>query len=41
MEGFNHKELNDAEVKEHYQNKISHSSAALENLHNNLDINRP
>jgi hypothetical protein len=32
MEGFNLKKLNDVEVKEQYQVKISNRSAALENL---------
>jgi hypothetical protein len=37
---FNRKKLNEVEVKEQYQVKISDMFAALENLHNDVGINR-
>jgi hypothetical protein len=40
MERFSIKKLNDVEVKEEYQDKISNRFATLENLDNDLDINR-
>jgi hypothetical protein len=40
MERFNPKKLNDVEVKEQYQVKIKNTFAALENLDNDVDINR-
>jgi flagellar basal body rod protein FlgB len=40
MKRFGPKKLNDAEVKENYQIKISNRFAALENLGNNVDINK-
>jgi hypothetical protein len=39
MESFNLRKLNDLEVEEQYQAKISNRSAALENLDDNVDIN--
>jgi hypothetical protein len=40
MEIFNLKKLNDGEVKEVYQIKISDSFAALENRDDNVDVSR-
>jgi hypothetical protein len=40
MECFNLKKLNEVEGKEHYRDKISNMFAALEILHNEVDINR-
>jgi hypothetical protein len=40
MERFNLKELNDMEVKEQYQVKISNRFAALKNLDDNVDFTR-
>jgi hypothetical protein len=40
IQRFDLKKLNDAEVKEHYQVKISNRFAALENLDENVDISR-
>jgi hypothetical protein len=37
---FNLKKLNDVEVKEQYQIKISYMFADLENLDDDVDINR-
>jgi hypothetical protein len=40
MQRFDLRKLNDAIVKEEYQIKISNRFAALENLDDNVDINR-
>jgi hypothetical protein len=40
MERFNLKKLNKAEGKEQYQVKISNRFIALENLDDDMDINR-
>jgi hypothetical protein len=40
MQRFDLKKLNDAEIKEQYQVKISNRFAAFENLEDNVDINR-
>jgi hypothetical protein len=40
MERFNLKKLNNVEVTEQYQVKISNMSSALENLNDNADINK-
>jgi len=40
MKRVNLKKLNDVEVKEQYQVKISNRFAALENLDDDVDINR-
>jgi hypothetical protein len=40
MKRVNLKKLNDVEVKEQYQVKISNSFAALENLDDDVDITR-
>jgi hypothetical protein len=40
MEGFSLKKLNDVEVREQYQVKISNRFPALENLNDNTDIKR-
>jgi hypothetical protein len=40
MERFNHKNLNDGEVKEQYRVTIRNKYAALENLKDNGDIKR-
>jgi uncharacterized membrane protein len=39
-ERFNPKELNEGQVKEHYQVTVTNKTAALENLENNGNINR-
>jgi hypothetical protein len=39
MERFNPRKLNELEVRNQYQIKISNRSAALENLSGNKDIN--
>jgi hypothetical protein len=38
MDRFNLKQLNDVEVREHYQVEISNRSAALENLDDDVDV---
>jgi len=40
VERFNHRQLNELEVRKQYQIKISNRFAALENLSDNKDINR-
>jgi len=40
VERFNHRQLNELEVREQYQIKISNIFAALENLSDNKDIDR-
>jgi hypothetical protein len=40
METFNLKKLNEVEGKEHYQVEISNRFTALENLDDDVDINR-
>jgi hypothetical protein len=40
VQRFDLRELNDLEVKEHYQVKISNRFAGLENLDDNVDIIR-
>jgi hypothetical protein len=40
MKRFDLKKLNDAEVKEQYQVKITNRFAALENFYDNVDMNR-
>jgi hypothetical protein len=40
MEMFNHNTLNEVEGKENYNVKLSNGFAALENLHDGVDINR-
>jgi hypothetical protein len=40
MEIFNLKKLNNGEVKEDYQIKFSDRFAALENVDDNVDVNR-
>ena len=40
MERLNLRKLNEMEVREQYQNKVSNMFAALENLHHSEDINR-
>jgi hypothetical protein len=40
MQGFDIRKLNDAEVKEQYQVKITNRFAALENFDDNVDMNR-
>jgi hypothetical protein len=40
-EGFNLRKVKDMEDRKQYQNKIPKKYAALENLNNNEDINRP
>jgi hypothetical protein len=40
MERLNIKKLNDVEVQEQYQVKISNRLAVLENLDNDVDISR-
>jgi hypothetical protein len=40
MERFNFQKLNDVKVKEQYQVKISDRFTALENLDDDVDINR-
>jgi hypothetical protein len=40
MQRFDPRKLNDAEVKEQYQIKITNRFAALENFDNNVDMNR-
>jgi hypothetical protein len=39
MQRFNLRKLNDAEVKEQYQVKITNRFAALENFDENVDMN--
>jgi hypothetical protein len=39
MQRFDHRKLNDAEVKEQYQVKITNRFAALENFDDNVDMN--
>jgi hypothetical protein len=41
MQIFDLRKLKNAELKEQYQVKISNSFAALENLDDKVDINRP
>jgi hypothetical protein len=38
MQKFDLRKLNDAEVKEQYQDKITNRSAALENFDDNVDM---
>jgi hypothetical protein len=40
MKRFDLRKLNDAEVKEQYQVKITNRFAALENIDDNVDMNR-
>jgi hypothetical protein len=40
MQRFDLRKLNDAEVKEQYQVKITNRFAALENFDENVDMNR-
>jgi hypothetical protein len=40
MQRFDLRKLNDAEVKEQYQVKITNRFAALENFDDNVDLNR-
>jgi hypothetical protein len=40
MKRFNLKKLNDVEVREQYQVKTSNKYAALENLNDDVEINR-
>jgi hypothetical protein len=40
MQRFDLKKLNDADVKEQYQVKITNRFAALENFDDNVDMNR-
>jgi hypothetical protein len=40
MQRFDLRKLNDAEVKEQYQVKITNRFAAFENFHENVDMNR-
>jgi hypothetical protein len=40
MQSFDLRELNDAEVKEQYQVKITNRVAALRNVDDNVDMNR-
>jgi hypothetical protein len=40
MQRYDLRKLNDAEVKEQYQVKITNRFAALENFDDNVDINR-
>jgi hypothetical protein len=40
MQRFDLRKLNDAEVKEQYQVKITNSFAASENFDDNVDMNR-
>jgi hypothetical protein len=40
MQRFDLRRLNDAEVKEQYQVKITNRFAAFENFHENVDMNR-
>jgi len=40
VDRFNLRKLNELEVKEQYQNKVSNIFAALETLHDSEDINR-
>jgi hypothetical protein len=40
MQRFDLRKLNDAEIKEQYQVKITNRFAALENFDENVDMNR-
>ena len=40
MDRFNLRKLNELDVREQYQNKVSNMFAASENLHDSADINR-
>jgi hypothetical protein len=40
MQRFDRRKLNDAEVKEQYQVKITNTFVALENFDDNVDMNR-
>jgi hypothetical protein len=40
MQSFDLRKLNDAEIKEQYQVKLTNRFAALENFDDNVDMNR-